>query len=279
MAETSTPELSDAQKQLVRDGVTDVRIKQGSMNAPSPEDLKLIEDEVARNLAKRTDRVDLDTVANPKLRATLQEAENEAVKREAGRYALDSDIAALREKAAQAEGVGGLEVKQVPFAPELVKGATQEAVAGNLLSQKYQNDPVVVKEGDFKLPQEVADQALQAVAKLGKLDLPALQEATFLDGKDKRTPEETAALLLAQSAKIEVSPDGKVTTTIDGKLTPEEFLGTDNKNPDAVYAAAQLILEKTYGVKIEGGAETQGPEGQQAFVQDAKTPPATERTR
>jgi hypothetical protein len=85
-------------------------------------------------------------------------------------------------------------------------------------------------------------------------------------------------MLLAKSAKIEVSPDGKqVTTTIDGKVTPEKFLETDGKNPDAVFEAAKLILAKTYSV--EGGVETQGPDGQQEFVQAAKTPPATERTR
>jgi hypothetical protein len=184
-----------------------------------------------------------------------------------------------KQEAALAKGAAGLEVKQVPFAPDSVEGKMgmkQEVISGELL--KPGQAPAVVKEGEFKLPPEVAEQALQAVKKLGKIEVAGLQEAAFLDGNpNDLTDKEKAAMLLAKSAKIEVSPDGKqVTTTIDGKVTPEKFLETDGKNPDAVFEAAKLILAKTYGV--EGGAETKGPEGQQAFVQAAKTPPATEKT-
>ena len=186
------------------------------------------------------------------------------------------EIVAKQEEAlaAKAATAGGLEVKQVPVG---TMGLKQDAITGDLL--KPDQAPAVVKDGEFKLPEAVAQQALDAVKKLGqKGEVRGMEEAAFLDGNfNDLTDKEKAAMLLAKSAKIDVSPDGKVTTTIDGKLTPEKFLEADGKNPDAIFEAAKLILAKTYGV--EGGVETKGPEGQQAFVQAAKTPPATERTR
>jgi hypothetical protein len=180
-----------------------------------------------------------------------------------------------KQEAVKAKGAAGLDVKQVPVG---TMGVKENVITGDLL--KPDQAPAVVKDGEFKLPDAVAQQALDAVKKLGKKgEVQGMEEAAFLDGNpNDLTDKEKAAMLLAKSAKIEVSPDGKqVTTTIDGKLTPEKFLETDGKNPDAVFEAAKLILAKTYGV--EGGVETKGPDGQQAFVQAAKTPQATERTR
>jgi len=187
-----------------------------------------------------------------------------------------AEIVAKQEEAmaAKAATATGLEVKQVPVG---TMGVKEDVITGDLL--KPDQAPAVVKDGEFKLPEAVAQQALDAVKKLGqKGEVRGMEEAAFLDrNPNDLTDKEKAAMLLAKSAKIDVSPEGKVTTTIDGKLTPEKFLDADGKNPDAVFEAAKLILAQTYGV--EGGVETKGPEGQQVFVQAAKTPQATEKTR
>jgi hypothetical protein len=88
-------------KKLVRVAVAQVRSEHFSLNAPSPEDFALIYAAVAKDLAQLnpTSNPDPATIPNHMLRNIFEETRNDMVKHTAGRYALDSDIAALREEA------------------------------------------------------------------------------------------------------------------------------------------------------------------------------------
>jgi hypothetical protein len=177
MTGDSTPTLSEEQKQLVQEGVAKVRCEHRSLNAPSPQDFELIYAAVAKDLAKLdpTSNPDPATIPNPALRNIFEETRDDMVKQAAGRHALDSDIATLRE---EAKGAAGLEVKQVPVG---TLGLKEDVITGDLL--KPEQAPAVVKDGEFKLPEAMAHQALDAVKKLGKKgEVQGMEEAAFLDG-------------------------------------------------------------------------------------------------
>jgi hypothetical protein len=60
-------------------------------------------------------------------------------------------------------------------------GVKENVITGDLL--KPDQAPAVVKDGEFKLPDAVAQQALDAVKKLGKKgEVQGMEEAAFLDG-------------------------------------------------------------------------------------------------
>src|SRR5437868_444043 len=101
MAVCSIPMLSEKQKKLVQEAVAKVRSEHLSRNAPSPEGFILIYAAVAKDLATLNPASNPDpaTIPNPILRKIFEETRNDIIKHTAGRYALDSDIAALREEA------------------------------------------------------------------------------------------------------------------------------------------------------------------------------------
>ena len=98
--------LSEQQKRLVQFAVAKARSEHRFLNAPSSEDFALIYAAVAKELEKLnpTTNPDPATIPNPILRQIFEETRNDMVKYTAGRYALDSDIVALREAAKRPQG-------------------------------------------------------------------------------------------------------------------------------------------------------------------------------
>src|SRR4029450_8553635 len=101
MAEDAPPMLSTQQQKLVQDVITKARGEELFLHAPSPEDFVLIYAAVAQDLAQLNpiSNPDPATIPNPIVRKIFEDTRHDMVKHFAGRYALDGEIAALRDAA------------------------------------------------------------------------------------------------------------------------------------------------------------------------------------
>lgn len=206
---------------------------------------------------------------------------------------IKADIAKIIKKAKEE----GLAAQKIPHL---------SVEAGTAVSMTFVDDPTTgkgkpididVKDGDFsKLPKEVVDAAMKLVpdvkafleenkAKIGTADPAKIRQfapAAAIDGDPKTlTDKELAAWMLAQSME---SPryttqfvGSEVSQSFDDFISPQELAAS--RDPKLVFETARQIFGDAMKGKIQGVADTTGPDGNKPYLDAVAKSPTTERPR